>query len=178
MRHQGCGVNWYTFLNQRLYSLDSQTAWFMPTMATHTKLPFDDHLVLLRKKWGCQRRVQTRLLSHPRTKRWKIIREDGASLRGFQERPAERTAVREGRHKHSLCIRKALSLLSLVAMLLKGRKVSKAGLKGRHLVLLGSFPHSWHCWGGGGAIYVEWGLSILVPQQGHSQPCRGYEAAL
>lgn len=90
--------------------------------------------------WGrrrCQRRVQIRLLSHPRTKRWKIIRADAASPWGFQKKPAVRTTVREGRHRHSLCIHKALRLLSLVAMLLKGREVSKARLKGA----------VWYFWG-------------------------------
>lgn len=57
---------------------------------------------------------------------------------GISGKPAVRTAVREGRHRHSLCIRKAPSLLSLVVMLLKGQEVSKARRKGAVWCLWGA----------------------------------------
>lgn len=82
----------------------------MPTVATNTTLPLNDHLVLLRKK-GVLKKSSDKTPEPPQDQGWKIIREDAASLWGFQETPTARTAVREGRHKHSLCIRKALSLL-------------------------------------------------------------------
>lgn len=94
----------------------------MPAVATSTKLPLNDHLVLLRKK-GVLKRSSDKTPEPLQDQGWKIIRKDAASLWGFQETPTARTAVREGKAQ-------TFSVHSQSSELVVGREVSKARLKG------------------------------------------------